>query len=192
MSEVEQSEQVENTNEVIRNAFDEAIESAKEEDSVKMDMIGAGATFKNVTRLYNQYMIDAGLQVSKEEKEEIITNTLEGADLASEEGFAAAIDALVDSLTGATERSAASIVRSYGKKNKLEIYAKPKSGGGAGRSSFANSYYDFLAGNPTMPRDEANAFVMGEGDYEETSANVQKHASHYLGIWSLVNRIANA
>ena len=40
----------------ILKAFDEAIH-LKEEDYVKMDMISKGATFKNVTRLYNKFMI---------------------------------------------------------------------------------------------------------------------------------------
>ena len=68
----------------IRAAFDAAHAAGKEEDDIKLDMIGAGATFKNVTRLFNQFSVDAGLTVSKEEKDQILLDVLNGADLADE------------------------------------------------------------------------------------------------------------
>lgn len=189
MSEVESA-----TNEIevqIREAFDAAVEEGKSEDNVKMDMIGAGATFKNVTRLYNQFMIDAGLAISKEERDEIVSNTLEGKDISTDEGFDSAVAELLEAIDNSTERSAAAMVRAYGKKNEIEVYKKPKSDGGT-KSSFASKYYDFLAANPGMEKEEAEAFIMGEGDHEDTTNNVKKHASHYLAIWKLANRIAAA
>ena len=55
----------------IREAFDSAIASGKDEEDVKMDMLGAGAKFKNVTRYFNEFMIDSGMIKSKKEKDEV-------------------------------------------------------------------------------------------------------------------------
>lgn len=177
------------TEAVIREAFDEAISDEADEDSVKMAMIGAGATFKNVTRLYNQFMIDAGLAISKEDRNKAVEDALEGRDFDTEENFSEAVDALLASVTGSTERSAAALVRSYAKKNELDCYAKPK-GTGATRSGFTSKLHDLLASNPDIAEEEFVKFVNGEGDYEDTSDNVKKHLSLYLGIWKLVQRVA--
>lgn len=176
-------------NEVIFAAFNAS--QGKSEDEVKMDMIAAGATFKNVTRLFNQFMIDAGLAVSKEEKSEIIDSTLAGLDFSTEEGLQGAVAALIEAVPNSTERSAASLVRSYAKKIGVEVYSKPK-GKGKGKSGFANKFYDFLVANPAVTLEEVTAYVMGTEGNEETSANVQKHIAHYLNIYELCTTIRNA
>jgi hypothetical protein len=173
----------------IREAFDASNDEAKSEDEIKMDMIAAGATFKNVTRLFNQFMIDAGLAVSKDEKNEIVESTLEGRDFSTEEGLQDATDALMDALVGSTERSASSLVRGYAKKNDLEVYTKPKS---AGKAGFATKFYDYLIANPKATKEDVTAFVNGTDGNDETSANVQKHLSHYLNIFDLVAKIRTA
>lgn len=185
---VNQDEQDEN--EAIRSAFEESISNDKEEDEVKMDMIQAGASFKNVTRLYNQFMIDAGLALSKSDRNQIVESTLEEADIESEEGFNAAVAALLESVKGSTERSAAALVRSYAKKNDINAYTKPKNEGtGQGRTGFASLYYEFLRENPACTKEEAKAYINGEGEHPDTTENIRKHESHYLKIWKLANDI---
>lgn len=173
----------------IKTAFEIAVEGSETEDDTKMAMIGAGATFKNVTRLYNQYMIDAGHAISKADKDSILSELLEDVDLLDEELFIASCSGVMEGITGTTERSAAAMVRAYAKKNGLDCYSKPV-GSGAPRNSFASGFYDFLAGNPTMSSEDAEAYIMGTGDHTETSSNVQRSKSHYLGIHALVGRIA--
>lgn len=187
--EVLNEEEVQQEEDVIRPAFDAAVEAGKDEDGVKLDMISAGATFKNVTRLFNQYMIDAGFAISSVDRQTAVEETLTGKDLSTEEGFAAAVVELVKAVKGATERSAAALARAYAKKNELDCYAKAK-GAGAGKSGFAAGFYGFLIANPKCTVVEATAYVNGEGDHAETSANTQKHLSHYLNIHKLVNTIA--
>ena len=121
----EQVEEV-NVEEVTREAFDVAVEENKGEDEIKLDMIQSGATFKTVTRLYNQFMIDAGLAISKEDRNNAIAEALEGKEFGSEEDFDLAVDSLVVSVKGTTERSAAALVRAYAKKNDLTYFTKPK------------------------------------------------------------------
>jgi hypothetical protein len=175
---------------VIREAFTASVSASKEEDDVKMDMIAGGATFKNVARLYNQFMIDSGLAVSPTERKKLVEDTLEGLSFDTEEGFDGAVNTLMSAIQGSTDRSAAALVRSYAKRSDLEVFAKSKASAGAARPSFASSYYEFLKANPAMTIEEATAFINGEGDLEDTSENVKKHASHYLAIWNLVNQIA--
>tara|TARA_R110000803_G_scaffold94312_1_gene161934 strand:+ start:2816 stop:3430 length:615 start_codon:yes stop_codon:yes gene_type:complete len=143
------AEEEADTNADINAAFSEAVNAEKDEDAVKMDMIQAGATFKNVTRLFNQYMIDAGLAISTADRKQIVDDTLEGMDLSTEEGFDAAVTALMDSVQGATDRSAAALVRSFGKKGELEVFAKPKTEGG-NRNPFVSVFHAALIENPSM------------------------------------------
>lgn len=174
---------------VIREAFDAA--TGKDEDEVKLAMISAGATFKNVTRLFNQFCVDAGLTVSKEEKDQIIAGILEGADLSLEEVFNAKVEEVMSALVGSTDKSAAALIRAYAKKNELEVFKKSKGAGtGEAKAGFASKFYDFLLANPTSTVDEAKAYINGEGEHEETSENTKRHAAHYLAIHRLINRVA--
>lgn len=52
------------------------------------------------------------------------------------------------------------------------------------RVSFANEFYSWLA-EEVRDEDEANAYIMGNGEYGETSRNVQAHLNHYMNIWKL-------
>lgn len=183
---VVQDEQEDNTKQQIRDAFDEAVGAEKSEDDVKMAMIGAGATFKNVTRLYNEFMIDAGLAISREDRNAAVEGALSGMDLSTEEGYDEAVAAVIDAVKGANERSAAALVRGYAKKNELEIFKKPKSEG-AGRQGFASQFYGWLVeGGATASEKEANDYIMNPAN----SQNVHRHLSHYMGIYKLCNAIA--
>ena len=174
----------------IRAAFDAAHAAGKEEDDIKLDMIGAGATFKNVTRLFNQFSVDAGLTVSKEEKDQILLDVLNGADLADEATFNAKVEELMARLSGSTDKSAAALIRAYAKKNGIEAFKKAKGGTGEAKPGFAAKFYDWLVANPTSTVAEATAFLQGTDGHEETSENTKRHQSHYLAIHRLVNRIA--
>lgn len=176
----------------VKVAFDASVEAGKEEDAIKLDMITAGATFKNVTRLFNQYMVDSGLAVSKEDKATAVATACEGKDLSTEAGFEEASKAIIEAIEGTTERSADAQVRAYCKKNELEVFAKPKPAAGAGATGFTSQFHDFLVGNPTMTVEEATAFIMGAGENKETSANVKNHLTMYLSHYRLANRIAIA
>ena len=174
----------------IRAAFDAAHAAGKEEDDIKLDMIGAGATFKNVTRLFNQFSVDAGLTVSKEEKDQILLDVLNGADLADEATFNAKVEELMARLSGSTDKSAAALIRAYAKKNGIEAFKKAKGGAGEAKTGFAAKFYDFLVANPECTVAEATAFIQGTDGHEETTENVKRHQSHYLAIHRLVNRVA--
>ncbi|QVJ07738.1 hypothetical protein S1R3Y_000029 [Vibrio phage vB_ValP_VA-RY-3] len=185
VSEVEAQEEVANLEVQIREAFD--ANQGKEEDEIKLAMITAGATFKNVTRLFNQFMVDSGLAVSKEEKDQIVLEVAGANDISTEEGFDAAVAALVERITGTTEKSAAALIRAYGKKNEVEVFKKAKGGSGAPRTGFNAKYFDFLAANPTCSKEEAEEFI---NNSEFSSENVRRHKSKHLAVHALVNRIA--
>lgn len=189
MSEVAELYEEEEQADEIRIAFDGAIQAESDEDDVKMAMIGAGATFKNVTRFYNQYMIDAGMAISKADRSQIVDDTLEGTDFDTEELFELAVGNLVDAIQGSTERSAAALIRSYAKKNEMECYIKPKGEGGQ-RNSFVHRYYNWLAENPAATEEAANDFIFGNGDYDETSLNVKNYHKMHQNVRVLCNRIA--
>jgi len=172
----------------IRPAFDDAVAEGKGEDDVKMAMITAGASFKGVTRLYNQYMVDAGFAVSKEEKDEIVGKILTKASaLDQEEGFKKVIAAIVDKAAGVNEKSAAALIRSWAKTQDpaIECWKKPK-GTGEGRTGFKSKFYAALVANPAMTKEEVTEYLKTA---EGTSANIQKRESVYQAIRGLANDI---
>ena len=178
-----------NPNLANRTAFDEAIAADKGEDDVKMAMITAGASFKNVTRLYNKYMVDAGFAISKEEKTEIVAKVLVKAkDLDTEEGFKKIVAKVVEKAAGVTEKSAAAMIRSWAKSQDpvIECFAKPKSTGET-RTGFKSRYYDALVANPLMTKEEVTEHLKSA---EGHSDNIRKHESVYQSIRAMANKIA--
>ena len=172
----------------IRAAFDESVSDDQSEDDIKLEMITAGATFKNVTRLYNQFMIDAGLAISKADRAEIVESTLEGLDLASEEDFQSAVAAVMSAVAGTNEKSAGGLVRSYGKKNYVEVYVKPK-GESSPRTGLISNLYDQIVSNPMQTDEELTAYVMKTAE-EKDSTNFSNHLSSHLGVLKLARRVA--
>ena len=126
----------------LRGVFDEGVAAGKQEDAIKLDLIAAGATFKNVTRMYNEFMVAGGHTASKEERDQKVLAAIEGADLTGEEGFNAAVAALVAALQGATEKSASALIRAAAKKQGVECFKKAKESTGEGKTGFASKFYD--------------------------------------------------
>lgn len=176
----------------IRKVFDAGQAEGKAEDAIKLDMISAGATFKNVTRMFNEFMVDGGHAASKEERSQLVVASIQGVDISTESGFESAVAKLVETLKGASEKSASALIRALAKKESIEVFKKAKETSGEGRTGFAAKFYDFLAANPTCSKEQATAFIQGTDGNEETSDNVKKHLSHYLAIHALVNRVAAA
>ncbi len=71
-----------------------------------------------------------------------------------------------------------------------EITAALKEAGvtGGKPKTFASEYYDWLAERPRTLV-EAEDYIMGLGEFGETTNNVQKHKSHYLNIADLTIRV---
>ncbi len=169
----------------IFEAFEAAVSEDKGEDDIKMALIGAGATFKNVTRLYNTYMVDAGFAISKEEKTEIVDKLLDGKDLADEKVFDKAVEAISKKAAGVSEKSAAALIRSFAKANDLECYKKPKGSGGA-RAGFRSRFLKALVAAPAMDEAACSEYLKTA---EGTSGNILKHESVYQAIRSMANEI---
>lgn len=173
----------------LRGVFDEGVAAGKQEDAIKLDLIAAGATFKNVTRLFNEFMVEGGHRASKEERDQLVVASIQGVDLKSEDGFNSAVANLISTLTGATEKSASALIRALAKKEGIECFKKAKESSGEGKAGFAGKFYDYLVANPSCTNEQAVAFIQGTDGNEETSENVKRHQSHYLAIHSLVNRV---
>ena len=173
----------------LRGVFDEGVAAGKQEDAIKLDLIAAGATFKNVTRLFNEFMVEGGHRASKEERDQLVVASIQGIDLKSEDGFNSAVANLVSTLTGATEKSASALIRALAKKEGIECFKKAKESTGDNRSGFTFKFYDYLVANPNCTKEQAIAFIQGTDGNEPTSENVKRHQSHHLNIHALVNRV---
>lgn len=171
----------------IRIAFDKAMDSELEEDPAKMAMITAGASFKNVTRLFNQYMIDSGRQMSKADKDVVLDKFLNDAHLEDEEGFTDAVLIVVTNVTGASDKSAASMIRAWAKKKEVEVYKRPK-GEGLVRNPFLTNFFNALIENPSMDADGLESILAALEPQQQV--NPRRWISSHNNVRKMVNTIA--
>jgi hypothetical protein len=168
----------------LRQIFDEGVSEEKSEDEIKLLMIQAGESFSSVTRTFNQFMVDSGLKMSKEDKEELLENAVGNADdITSEEGFNDVVNEIVENGTNVNDKQAASWVRAYAKRNDMEVWSKPK-GSGPGRTGFRELLLKALEANPHMTKEECEAFVQGSPDASEA-------AKANMGRWQRFRLMAN-
>lgn len=182
MTEENKSEQEFSTE--IQNAFNAGVAAGKEEEEIKLDMIEAGARFKNVARMYNKLSVDSGLVITKQKRDSIVEASVIGRDLSTVEGFNAVVDNLVAKLNGPSKKSAAALVRGYAKATGMEVYKKEVVTG-TGRS-FTKNFYAALLDNPNMTEEEVHDFVVENG-----TEKTLKREIGLQGIRKLVNDLAD-
>ena len=187
MSEETQTPEVDEKAEAIKAAFEAAMSADKSEDNVKMDMISAGASFKNVTQYFNKFMVESGRVASNEDKQKAVETACTENDVSTAEGFEAAVAYIMEAAKGVNDRSAGASIRGWCRKNDKECYKKPKAEGAGTRTTFTSNFYNELRANPSMSAEDADAYIKEHG-----SNNVVKHTSHYQSIRQLVNDIAAA
>lgn len=171
----------------ILDAFTASIDADKSEDDVKMSMIGAGATFKNVTRLYNDYLVQTGRAMTKEAKSTLVEKSVKEKNLADEKVFGRVVAKIVEGGTNVTENSAAALVRAWAKKAEVECYAKPK-GSGAVRNPFVTNFHAALIANPKMDEDGLKKVI---ADLEpQNQVNPTRWFNQHNAIRKMVNQIA--
>lgn len=171
----------------ILDAFTASIDADKSEDDVKMSMIGAGATFKNVTRLYNDYLVQTGRAMTKEAKSTLVEKSVKEKNLADEKVFGRVVAKIVEGGTNVTENSAAALVRAWAKKAEVECYAKPK-GSGAVRNPFVTNFHAALIANPKMDEDGLRKVI---ADLEpQNQVNPTRWFNQHNAIRKMVNQIA--
>ena len=171
----------------ILNAFNAAIDADKSEDDIKMAMIGAGATFKNVTRLYNDYLVETGRAMTKDAKAALVEKSVKDKDLSDEKVFGKVVAAIVKGGTNVSESSAAALVRAWAKKAEVECYAKPK-GSGAVRNPFVQNFHAALIENPNM--DEAGLKKVIADLEPQQQVNPTRWFNQHNAIRKMVNQIA--
>lgn len=170
--------------EAIKVAFQ--TEMAKEnpdEEAVKMAMLMAGAKFANVTRYFNQLMVEFGFAKSKEERNDILDKLLTGLDLTVESSFDEAVIKAGEAL-GVNERSAGTSVRMWCKKNEVEFFKKPKSEPGEGRDSFSDKMHKWILDNIDATKEQFIEF------FDATASdNKAKFKNRYISLYDFVQKI---
>lgn len=145
----------------IRDAFQKAKAEENDEDLIKIEMITAGAKFKQVTRMFNDLMIEFGFSVSKKEKADIAKTSCEGIDIASKEGFDEAVIKMASASEKVNNRIAAIAIRAFAKKENIDVYKVPK--GDGTRTTFMSEFYDALIENPCMTEKEVHDIIVEKG-----------------------------
>ena len=175
----------EENNEAIKAAFDAAIADGKDADEVKVEMIKAGCQVKDTGRLYREGAIDSGIMMDTKARTAKIDDILSGVDgLDTEDGLTDAIDALVDGVPATSEKSAAALIRGWGKKNEVDIFKRTRGTGTGGTRAFIFRLTDALVENPSMNEDTFNEMLSNEGK------SSQKYGSHFNSIRVLANKLA--
>jgi polyribonucleotide nucleotidyltransferase len=169
----------------IKAAFQAEMEKENvDEDSVKMAMLLAGAKFANVARYFNQLMVECGFAKSKEERNEILDKLLSGLDLTVEATFDEALSKLMEALD-TNDRSAATSIRMWCKKNEVEFFKKPKSEPGEGRKGFTAIMYKWVVDNINATKDEFEEFL----NENLKTENQIKYKQNHLAFFKVVQEI---
>ena len=177
----------------ILEIFEAGMEKGVSEDDIKMKMISAKsvANFKNVTRFFNQFMIDTGRAISREDKAaHVVTACGDGSSLATEEGFGKAVANLAKAAKGVSETAAASLIRAWGKKNEVETFAKPAGAGGT-RNPFVTNFHAALIANPKMTEDGLKKVISDLPD-EKDRVNPTRWFNQHNAVRKVVNQVAAA
>jgi len=171
--------------EAVENAFKAACEAKKDEDTIKIEMISAGAKFKKVTKMFNELMVKHGYAVSKEDKSKAVAAACVDVELSTEDGFSAATKALIATLEGTSEKSASASIRAYAKKNDLEFFKKPKAEG-KGKGGINAKILAAVIDNPKMTEVEMNAFI----DEHGSDTTKKTWRSYHQNVRAAANAIA--
>lgn len=184
---MDEEEEKELTTPEILAAFNDSVDSDSTDDQIKVAMLSAGAAFAGVTSLFNKLMVATGRAMSKTDKIALVTGACVDQDISTKEGFEAAILAIQEGSEehAITDRSAAGLVRGYGKKMKREVYKAPKAEGtGRGRHGFKANFFDWLREDPTRTKEDLVTLV-----HEFGTRNVLKDLPFYDAIRVLANDI---
>ena len=146
----------------------------------------SGATVKNVTRLFNQYMIDTGQAMSRDAKTELLDSNLTDVDLSTAEALAKAVGVIVKKGTSVTDASAAALIRAWAKKAEVACYKAPASEGT--RNPFIPMFHSELVKNPQMTEDELKGLIAGL-EKEEWKVNPTRWITVHNNTRLLANTI---
>ena len=176
----------------INAAFTKANTAKKDEDAIKMDMINAGATFKNVARLYSAFRVGAGIDIAPADRKALVEKTLEGQKFETEEDFGKCVTSLTAAITtekGGSDKSSASLIRAYAKKNDATVYAKPKGEGGS-RNPFVTNFHTALIANPQMTEQGLRDIISALD--EQDRVNPTRWFAQHNNIRKTANKIAES
>lgn len=184
IEETAETDETDPVHEAIKAAFIESVEAGSEEDDTKMSMIAAGAKFKNVNRLFNGFMVELGYSLSKDDKEDILQQVLDGLDLSDADTFDSAVAELAQRLQ-TSEKSASGSLRQWAKKREVVFYTKPKSEASE-RSGITATIYAWICENDT-------ADVTSLYDYikEVGTENTERNKTQFAAVLKLANKIAD-
>lgn len=165
-------------------AFKAGIQSDDfDDDAVKMAMINAGAKFSNVNKLFRQFSIDAGLDMSRKDRQEKVAAIAEGYDLEDEDTVEQLTQEIQNQIPGMTPQRAAAALKTYAKKNGLKIFARPK--GSGPRTAFFDKFVAWMMAWPEgLPsKEEAEAYINENG-----TANAIKRIDKTMLYWDVAVR----
>ncbi len=169
----------------IREAFFMSMKSCKSKDDTIYQMLEAGATFSEVPKLYNEFMIEAGLKLSSEDKNIVLDECLTSGLLDTEDGFKKAIKEVVNRIIGCNEKQASYYIRTWCRKNDVECYRKTT--GPGSRNPFVKRFYLALIENPGMTKEELE-LIISELEPEQ-QINPLRWFSQHNNVRIMVNNV---
>src|SRR6056300_1788059 len=167
----------------VEKAFLDSLEMGQ--DQAKLNMLEAGCPFKSVTRLYNQLSIRYGLINTPEERAKIVNDVCRNKNLKAKRSFDRAITTIQSRGSGINEKSAASLIRAWCRRNNQDYYVAPPRK--KTRNPFKQKFYQALLDNPMMTEKELKALI------RSLPVRYRKNPTKELPRWnemrSLVNQI---
>ena len=179
----------------VEEAFDESFEAGLFEDEIKMEMIKAGCSFKQIANVYNRLMVERGHIMDDKDKRDLVDASCKGKALGNEAVFAAVSSKLMSAIPNCTERSAGSLIRGYARRNGIKAWVAPEPERN-GRQGFGRDYREYIleyvkqtGGVPT--EEQAMDYIMGRNGAPETSESTRKSKSVHLATRNFAEALLN-
>lgn len=135
------------------------MEAGKDDDSIQVDLVGAGLKFKQAASVFKKLSEELGFRITAKSRMEKIVAVLEGYIPTTWDEVAEAATNLAKKVEDTTEQQAMTCLRKVVKEAEKEFPKKPKGGSGEPRNSVLNQIGDFMLENHKCTDDDIIAQI---------------------------------
>lgn len=162
------------------------VEAEKDHDTMLVEIVNAGVSFKNAVKLFKRVMESKGFAITAKKRAEKIQGLIEELEFNAESGedVSGMIAHIVKNVPDTNEKQALGVLRRWAKKEEIELPKPEKKAGGAG--GFRAKAFDWMIANPTAESEEFFKWAVEDQGRKETVAK------RFVGLFEVSKKIAEA
>ena len=172
----------------VNDAFWGGIRNGKDRDTIKMDMLNAGASIGNIHRTFMYLMKENDLYMAPSEKRETLDRIMRSSDVSDQDGMEAAIEQVSSTIPHVDEAKAKRMIVLWCRKNGYPYWTGKQKR--AEVQKFMPIFLDFVIVGDFPDEASVTSFVLGQDGYRPTSAIVKRNLNMFLEIYDALAKMA--